>query len=257
MSSPKKIQKAKKPKRQSVRPSGFGVYIKGHPQVQKALTTLRSSATLVEEKKGKPRMVFDPDVLAMARSVLRATGEFHIRIWTSGSLAIATNVVAAAILMSPISATEWSSVAALFEEYRVDHLRVHFAPTVVAGNTGMNWAAGGYALGNDYDTATAPSGVGVVLNHAESDFFPLSSCFVVGSTSTNATSQLANKVVWHARPPRLVELSTAGTVAQAEWIETAVNWPGSINFYGVCNGTNGDTPMFYYVEHFCRVRLRR
>jgi hypothetical protein len=222
-----------------------------------ALKLLKSTATKIEQKKGEPRLVFDMDTLAVARGLLSAKSEYAFRLWVVGTYSIASNVVAAATILSPLGTSEWSSIAALFDEYRVDEVINHLCPTLVAGNTGANWANGGYAVCNDYNDSTAPSTYVEVLEHAESHIEPISQCFIVGSTSTNATSAISVKLMWRAVPPRFVELASAATVAQAEWLETAVAWPGSIKFIAAVNGTNSDTPMSRYTEYRVRCRQRR
>jgi hypothetical protein len=217
---------------------------------------VRNTATAIETKGVGKKLIFDPDTLAFARGVLRGTGEYHFSLWTSGSCAITTNVVAGSMAFDPTGATEWSSFQALFDEYRVDEAMVLFSPVVVAGNTGMNWAQGGLAVGNDYNSSGTPGSEQAVLNLAESQFFPLSSVYTVGSTSTNATSQLSAQCVHWAKMPRTVELASAATVASAEWIALATAWPGGVLFYGVCNGTNNDTPLFKRARLFIRLRQR-
>jgi hypothetical protein len=241
--------------------------LQGFPKRDKLLERcvqhLRANSTLVERKsdsKGLPKQVgwvYDAETLAFARSLLSGKSEFHIRVVVNGSCPISSNVVSGAFGLSPRVSAEWSSIASLFDEYRVIGVRYTFVTALVAGNTGSNWIGGGFAIANDYNSSSTPSSYVDVLSHAESDFMPIAGGFVIGSTSTNATCLSQTKHVWHARPPRVVESAAAGTVATAEWLETGVDWPGSVLIYGGCNGTNSDVPLLYYTEFFAVLRQRR
>jgi hypothetical protein len=250
-----RLQRKKKGKPGKVARLSLPKYRVHDPVLQTCIGLLNNSSTHIESKDGR-RTVFDEEVLTMARGLLSGKAEFPIRLWNSGAFTITTNVVAGAVVFSPIAAAEWTSIAALFDQYRVDHVRITFCPVIVAGNTGMNWAQGGYATGANFSGAATPTGVIQVLSLAESKFHPLSAIYTVGSTSTNATAMALCGNTVQYRMPWEVELTSAATVADASWIDPAVAWPGGCQFYGVCNGTNSDTPMYFYTEYFVRVRLR-
>jgi hypothetical protein len=231
--------------------------VPSEPTLSSALSLVQSKATRIEKKGSPDRLVFDEETLTISRGLLSAKSEYRFRVWANATMSISSNAVISVITLSPTGTSEWTSLAALFDEYRVDDVFVHLCPIVVAGNNGMNWASGGYAIASDYNDSTAPVTYNEVLEHAESHIEPLSSVYTVGSTSTNATSQLSKKLIWHAHPPKQVELASAATVATAEWVETSVSWPGSVKFIATVNGTNGDTPMQRYVEYHVRLRQRR
>jgi len=254
-------KRPKKPKKTPrVRSAHLYLHPRFHPEVASVMGLLRQ-ARLVKhpgslredsweflEKKASP---LDEKLLATARSVLSPGKEYHFRVVSGPTdTAVSSNATAGNTNFTPLGTAEWSGlIDALFDEYRVDMVRVTYTPVILSGAT-ARFDYGVFVVASDYDNIVTPSSHTQVLTYNDGTIYPAmmesaSSYFISNSRCHVHTSHI----------PR--EVAVAGSVATVEWLGTGDAWPGGQPFYATTTGTNGVRTMSRFTEYFVRLRMRK
>jgi len=145
--------------------------------------------------------------------------------------------------MNPNAGSEWSSYAALYDEFRVRGIRISLISSQQYSVTAKN---GTVRIVFDNDDSVALTSLSAALEYDTCQIIPSVFSHVVKTENKSPALQLA----W-ARP-------TAGKATAINWIDVATpaTSPGSIKIYS--DAVTVSTQYFEYVlEFFCEFRGRR
>jgi hypothetical protein len=164
---------------------------------------------------------------------------FKQRLVQTGSIATsAIGVIPQVLGMNPAGTTEWSSLSALYDEFRVLAIRLYLIPVQQGTVTNLN---GSVVIVYDNDDSTALTTIGGALEYDNA---------VVASAIWYQTTVKAQSVEW-ARP-------TSGGNTAVPWVDVAApsGSNGSIKFYSSAL-TASTTYYSYNLEYFIEFRGRR
>jgi hypothetical protein len=214
--------------------------------------------TPVETKGGKAtyqlRLVHQPSLLEAARGMLKgsaggATYKFRCVVGPS-AMVIASNVTAGFSAFSPTATSEWSGIIdALFDEYRVDSVTIHYSPVMYSGSDSL-FDFGAFVVGSDFDNTVSPTSWAQIQAYSDSKLYPAMLQSASGYFISNATLHSH-----HTKMPK--QVAVAGSVATVEWLGVGDSWPGGQCLYATTTGTNGVATIYRWGEYFVECRMRR